>query len=309
MGFGQFERLLECARRSIDILERCNAEQETLLARLQSTAPLTIYDDSVPGQLSETLSIARKYGDQWSAACALFQLGSNKMGHGQFDEAKAMLSQSHQIMEGLNNTWGMSFTLWRLGQVAYSMGDNDAAQQFAEECLVNARKIRQLFVIDLALKLLAATQFRKGEFHSALHYGEQAANLCRQYGFDRSLFLSLIDLADIYLKLNDRAHCRGHLHEAFKLKVEVENEYLVRMLLLAAELAMRAGEKVRIVEFFGLYKANPIYEQIELWEPNKPQQLIAQLQAELPPDVYAAAWERGQHMTLGEARALLATLL
>src|SRR5258708_4307070 len=116
-------------------------------------------------------------------------------------------------------------------------------------------------------------------------------------------FLYLVTALAAY-GLGDYPTAHYYYRETRKQKMGPMFEYYFAISLSGLLLA-QAGKKERAVEFLSLAKSLPFVAAIwhSTWA--LPNRVLAQLQAELPLDVYAAAWERGKALPIEVAASVL----
>jgi predicted ATPase/DNA-binding SARP family transcriptional activator len=213
----------------------------------------------------ESLSLYREIGDQRGVADSLEYLGSNALyGFREYDEAKQLLQESLAIYEEIGDLYGMAVALESLGGLADLQGEYAKAIQLAQRSLALANKWRDATHVLMCLRVLGRAACGLGDLEGARRYFHQA--------LDHALEMALTEWAIPWVLATFDGIA----------------------MLLAEE-----GERERALEILTLAVHHPA--SIEAAR-DIAASLVAQLAAELPPDVVAEAYE------CGRARDLEATV-
>jgi len=113
------------------------------------------------------LVLARRFGDDASAAAILANLGSVAMSRMEVDRASALLEEAVAMYRASGDEWGLSYALYRLGMVAVVRRDHVRAMTLHEESLTLARKSGDEVGIVQALGLGALTALIRGDYRQA----------------------------------------------------------------------------------------------------------------------------------------------
>ncbi len=138
---------------------------------------------------------------------------------------------------------------------------------------------------------------------------DQAAKFCQELAlFTNQLgaFIGLRGMAYAMCGLEDHAAARLHLLKAIEAAVFLKAPGLqAQCLPAAAIIAASEGQTERAAELLALAFHHPASATGWLEKFPLVTRLRASLEADLPPQVFAAAWERGQALDLAETIAIL----
>jgi predicted ATPase/DNA-binding CsgD family transcriptional regulator len=145
----------------------------------------------------EALALARRRGDVYSAASALFALGLLAWHRGDDARARALYEESVGLLRGIGSAFGLPFPLHNLGVLAWRRGEYVAALALEREALALRRDAGNKRGIALSLEGLAwlATSRRRPERAARLFGAAEALREAmgarlppfRQDDHDRSL--------------------------------------------------------------------------------------------------------------------------
>jgi tetratricopeptide (TPR) repeat protein len=215
---------------------------------------------------------------------------------------------------------GLGLVAWREGGAALN-----EAKQFYEESLALCREIGHQSHIHTRLVTLGQISNSLGRYKEAEGYFQEAWELSKQLGRKAEVSLMVAGLGGTALGLGDFGAARRYLLEALKTpRLPIALEALVTWAALLKQEAdlpalpqsspfdklrtslgegkqeggqLKYEQKQQAVEILSLVLNHP--SVVQLYK-DKAAYLLAELEAELPPEVVAAAWERGRTQTVGE---------
>jgi tetratricopeptide (TPR) repeat protein len=246
--------------------ERLLWESLAIAQQLEDRAALTevryrlamFLKDSKPTEslalLEECVAVYAELGDRHRWALALMRLGEAKMYLGQYDPAHAALEESLAWYREVDNRWGIGAALWLLAELAQVEGQHEAAWQFSQESVIAFRRSGARADVGMALVGLGMAAAGSGDLGQARHNLADALRVALKYRHD---FAS--------------------------------THVLVGAALLAAE--ERNG--ARAVELWALASQAPMIAASRIYQDLYGKR-IAAIAETLPPDVVAAAEERGR---------------
>jgi tetratricopeptide (TPR) repeat protein len=97
--------------------------------------------ESASATFTRSLELARKLGDEWTAAVALQNFGNLACDHGESAEALRCYHEALAIFERLGDQKQLATTRARLGSVALLGNDRATAAGFFRQCLVLANSV------------------------------------------------------------------------------------------------------------------------------------------------------------------------
>ncbi len=208
----------------------------------------------------QSLALARRLGDRWAEARALYRLGVNAYVDDNLKRARDFYAQALAIFRALGDTWGTYAALSDAGGVSRRAGDFETAQRVGEESLALCRtlgfrqgvalELLSLGVVAWALGAFDAARGRLNESRRAFaeidnkrgmaeaHYYLGHTELCagnrdearvqfehalansREAGFAPSIAVALHGLARVELVQGQTERCRALLREALDAQGE-----------------------------------------------------------------------------------------
>ena len=307
----QWEQARSVAEASIDMLRRVGAVDETPF-------PMMVYASAI-GSLGdpdgedtvvrEALTLAQRSGDQWAVSLLTYLQGYSALYvHQRFDEARRYLLQAHALVTALGNVWGLCFTIRDLAYLAYEAGNNDEAKRLYEEVLATARQLHHVNVIDVlhGLRLIAM----EGDLLGAKEYCEQGLKIAHYLGHNIRLFEFTTALAEIAVALADYQDARERLREMLRLFAVLNDpNYGLDIALAAAPYLAHLEARAESAMLIGFINHHPQRPLLLRYHQEVLRTLTARMQSELRPDLYSAAWDRGQAVTVDELITVLHSLI
>lgn len=188
---------------------------------------------------------SQRSGSLLDEANALNNLAILSETQGFFDEAAQYGLDAMALYERAGSRRNLAIGAVTVGHVLYSAERYEEARAYFAQALDGATEIRETYVQMVALLDLAFVHMALGEPEQA----EQAAQHC----YDLALLLhlenyqvdSLVALAEVALARGEADRARAHHRQAQALTIDHETEEYGRLLRLAAQLALAAGERER----------------------------------------------------------------
>jgi predicted ATPase/DNA-binding SARP family transcriptional activator len=316
-------------RASLSILRELGARRETAYA-LSYLGDVLVEQGSP--QYQEALDLFREIGDQRGVAIALRALGSKLVPQGAYSEARRLIHGGLTLFRALGNAKGIRDALSALGYIAWVLGEYEVAQRLHQEAYALSQEIgdrngiaeslmslgrdaaglgayersRQLYHEGLAIKRdigdlsgVAGALGDLSELATVLEEYDEAAELAQEsLDMDRRLsrpieiaWASRV-LGNVACAGNDLQGARRYLRRALEtgMSAGATAPALLTMTGIAA-LLMREGELERPAELLALVLHHPWTWR---WTKDRAAPLIAELEAALSPERFAAAQERGR---------------
>ena len=301
-----------CAEKSLEILRHLGTEREIPTALIVLSASFGEFGDleREARLLDEAFEIAQRYEDPWELCSLLFRRGLCAYRRKQMAEAKALVAQAYALSSNQGNLWVRNFALMQLAYIAFEVGDDDEAKRLYQECLISARNLRHSTAIGAALWGLSAIAIRQGQFSQARRFAEDRLKIERHAGRQDAMIYTLLSLVETAMAAHDDREARERLREALQLSNDPEQYSFLWVVFHSAKLFTQIGlgaEAVTLVSFLTQHpravREFPERDQVTL------QALSTQLQAELPPNLYQAAWEQGRTLSLGDLLTKLRLVL
>ncbi len=277
----------------------------------------------------EALKKARTVGDRQRIGGGLLNAGVFYSNMGEPHQALHYYQESLAVFRELNAPAGMSMVLGNMAFIARYLGDYDTALQQCEEGLALARELGLLplvahklqnlaDILSLAgrpdeaverlaecrcvlssieentsleswiLILQAMVAYRRGDDGEALRWARAALEYSQAHHLVFLEGLSWLWIGLVEIKLGHLDAARQHIRTSLPgLRIKLR---LMRAIYGLAALEAAGGQPERAVEWAALvhhHQATEYESKVYAGD------LLAELQVELPPDVYAAAVERG----------------
>jgi tetratricopeptide (TPR) repeat protein len=193
-------------------------------------------------------------GLKWSKAQAIATLGLVETDLGRYEDARRHFEQALALSRETDSKWHIGFGLYCLGYLALAEEKHVKAQQHQQESAAIFRACGQQSTVGWPLALLGAAES----------------------------------------KLGQSAQARAHLRETLCLSREMLDGVTPLLALPAAALLFASlGQAERAVELYALASRYGVVANSRMWEDVAGRE-IAALAETLPPEVAAAAQERGR---------------
>ena len=249
--------------------------------------------------------ISREGGDRASVARALGTLGVTLMRDGKFTEGGSLLEESARIYSdlGLRSSWAF-YNLY-LAEAKMYLGQYERARDLAQTSLACSRELDTRQHIAFGLALLGLLALTEKAYVEAQALCRESATIWHEIGNRPILAWPIIFLGYAARGVGDIAQAQEHHSEALRAIVEIGTFLpLLFALPLAALLLADQGEQERAVEVYALASRYPNVAKSR-WFEDVVGHHIAAVAATLPPDVIAAAQERGRARDLETTAAEL----
>jgi tetratricopeptide (TPR) repeat protein len=241
----------------------------------------------------ESYEILQEIGDQPSIAGACCLLAYTFWQQGKFEEAYALYQQGIAIWDGLGMHRHIPRNLQALGFIAMHLGWYEQALTQGQRCLAFARKIGD-WGIGYSLSLLADVALVKGTYTEAQRLYQESLAAHRQARRRNAEAFALVGLAYAARGLGQLAQARQHLWQSLLRYPKVTAfASLMSALPAMALLLVDRDEVERAVELYALASRYPVVANSR-WFEDVAGKHIAAAAGALPPDVVAAAQERGR---------------
>ena len=299
--------------------------------------------------MAESLQLFQTLGDQRSSAGVLEHLGFDMTLRGQHEQGVTLLKRSLALRQEMKVKAEVATSLHIFGYGLINAGQFNEAHHLAEEGLRLAQDLGNTPMIIQAQTLLASTILYQGYYQKARSLLQINLRLCKELDMSDSISFILWELGDIALAegtyieaervlqksvaihqtvgergrqydvlvslglaacgLGNIALARRCLGDALHNALELHIWFSIQLAIpLAALLALKQGDPARAVELYALALSIPHIANARYYE-DAVERHIAAAAKKLPPDVVAAAQERGRGRDLWEtARELRAAL-
>ncbi len=158
----------------------------------------------------------RLLGDRGSLGQALNQLGSAYLSSGDIVNARALLSESVQLLDSDEFRWDYGLSVFMLGD-AISSTDPDAARTHYEQSLTAFRAVGDPFGMAIPITGLGGLAMRARDYNKARRLFEEGLALRRAAGHRFNIAISLTSLGELARYEGDPERALDYLHESLGL--------------------------------------------------------------------------------------------
>jgi tetratricopeptide (TPR) repeat protein len=236
-------------------------------------------------------------------------MGELAVRRGTYDEAEGYCQESIRLGEQTESAFALSYAPLVLARVAYHRGEYESARQFYEGAVATVEKDGSRHELMMYRSLLGDVALAMGDLEGAQESHQRAREPAKEMavpwmeaaaGEHYGLAYSLDRLGEIALAVGDVRRAR----ETYQQALLIARDYPLVTLHLdvvvsQAALLAHEGREERAAELAALALHHP-RSHVEVTK--RAQKLLEDLEARLPPDVFAAAQGRGR------ARGLEATV-
>ncbi len=255
--------------------------------------------------IQESIDIFKKLGDQAGIVKGLYFRSMALSFAGQWQEADTQLQSCVSI--GVDNCPFSESILINLAIVKTHLGQYAQTQEYAQIGLEVATEIKNQMCIGRALTALALAALAQGELDEAEKLGQQAVAVYRSFGQKTELGMALAAQGITVCQNGDPISAQALLHEALSLAVTHQDQMsLLYILAGVAILQSHVGRTAQAIETYTLITRFPLVAD-SLWFRDVIKARIDSAAAFLPPDVVAAAENRGRTQNMEAAIATLLT--
>ncbi|MEM9954949.1 MAG: tetratricopeptide repeat protein [Chloroflexota bacterium] len=207
--------------------------------------------DLAQENIDQLLHIAEHDNDTLAKAHALLHRGRLHITQGEYDKAKADLSQSAKRYHQLGQTAQHGWTLHNLATVAESQSDFDTARQYLEEALDVYQAPQDLRRITLARSRLGSIIQQLGDQTLGFQYADQALKSAYQLQDNVLIISTLLNIAIVVWSSEQRTLSLVYYEEASLLSRKVGAlPYLGNALMNIGYIHSEQGNFIHAEEFF-----------------------------------------------------------
>jgi predicted ATPase/DNA-binding SARP family transcriptional activator len=323
LRLGLMGKAKELFQQSLTLLRRFGAKAELADTFQNLSMVAWVVGDYIEAKslLRESLMIFREQESLWGIALCLASLGMVAQSLGNYGEAKHLMQQGLEIFKEIGDLRLTALALSYLSPVAYMLGEYTAAKKWLQESLTLSREIGDYWNIAQCLNHLGAMTYQDdaADWVEAKRLHEESLTIYQKLGDRWGKAVSLNYLGYMTCALADYPAAKQYFLAALQLAIEGQitpialdalvglATLLVRQPAVSENLSglpdltgLGSTVKERAVELLVLVLNHPASSH-EVKD--KAQRLLAKLEAELPPQVIAAAQERGRARKLEEVAA------
>jgi predicted ATPase/tetratricopeptide (TPR) repeat protein len=248
--------------------------------------------DEAERLVRESIVIRQKTGQQKAIANGPRDLGVTLFFVGRFAEAHSLMEESLAIYSDLGDRENLAFLNVALGQAKVSLGRYEQARAQGQLGLTLAREIGYGYVIGEALQLLGWVALAQEASAEAQGLLQESVAVHRERPDELGRALASLGYAE--RGLGNIPQAQQHLSEALKTTAVTSALWPLMYALPAIALLMAdQGEMDQAVELYALASRYPFVANSR-WFEDVAGRHIAAVASTLPPEVVAAAQERGR---------------
>ena len=268
---GLSDRGYELAKESVEILQKQDRPEALVSAYLSLSVNAYILGRTTEESesINQMLTVATKVDDKWLLASALFGVGMVALIEEDYAEARRLAEWNLALCEEIGDLSGSTMPLIILGHVALARGEYEDARNFYLRCLKISKEVGFHYAIQTSSKYLGKVTLSMDEIVEAENHLLQSLKISKDIGFVRDIINLLYEFARLRV-------AQGHSEGAVEL--------------LALIVQHPASHQTRL--FDGLIR-------------DSAEDLLANLDDDLPQESYAAAFERGRSLELEDVLAAL----
>ncbi len=218
------------------------------------------------------------------------------------------LQKALDIADAVNDFEARIFVLHILGYARLEQGDFDEAKRLGEEALVAANSIGHKWLELAGKSLLGRVLPHFGEHERAIHYLQECLDVEIANEFLYGISEAATGIAELHLSLDNIPAAKAQMALILDWHERVGQDWQILGYLGAgaAWFVGRLGYLERAVELVAFVQQHPATVKLSR---EFAKNSLEEYAARLPDDIYQAALERGQHLTLPEASRSLRAVL
>ena len=253
----------------------------------------------------EALSIWRELGEEGKAGAAytLDLLGELGTEEGDYVHTPALFQEAMDIYQELSDSHGVGQIHMQFGWAAMRAGDYAKAQYHLEEFYKLAQQVGDTTDLAYALSGLGEVAVRQGQYERATSLLEQGLELNHRRGDKWGTATLFGSLGWIALRQHDYIRMRERLGESLIIRTEIGDRGGIAWCLeKLGEAKVEQSEFQEATKIFGHAESMraPIGSMIDPADLGDYERILSGLRSALGPDVFAALWQEGAALRLGD---------
>jgi tetratricopeptide (TPR) repeat protein len=242
----------------------------------------------------ESLALAREIGERRGLADSLYGLGTTLLFSGKLAECRSLYEESEAIYDELDPASPVPFAFMPLALLEVMCGQYEQARERLLVALAYNRERNWGWGTAISLFGLGDVALAQGAYEEAQRWLQESVAVLQSIGHRSNVGWPLASWAGVARGLGQPVQAREHIIASLRGAAEI-GEAITPMFALpqAALLLADRGEVGRTVELYALASRHPFVANSR-WFEDVAGNEIAALAESLPPDVAAAAQERGR---------------
>ncbi len=257
------------------------------------------------GQAARQTSEAR--ADRQNLVFSYYVLTSATLAQGNYEAARQYARQACAVAKAANNRWFLAYCLNEGGNVARALGEYAEAKRHYQASYAIREEFDDPEGMAVALNHLGEVAARQEDFAAAQHLYRQSLAIYRKINDSGGLATSLNGLGQAAYALGAYQAAKQHLQQALEIAAGIQFLPLTFSILISlSELFLQTGSPERGLELLALIRHHPASDQETK---DRARQALSYYEAEVAPDRFAEAIQRGQSSDLEATVATLQTEL
>ena len=257
------------------------------------------YDGEALPLLQESITIYRRIGDKMGLSMALNTLSAFEcLRNKDYRTGKKLLQEAMALGRELSPKSKNGGWLVNMSRIYTSLGEAEEAEQYLIEMLSHAQYTNDKRYIASALREFSYLKTMQGDYKLAEHYAQEGLALMPSESDGHDYWWLRINQGIALCGLEHYADAAACLYPSIRpFAMRHEGPHVVMcvigFLLLLTYYEVRHIQAVELASFIAHYHGTIHWEVHPLIPP-----LLEHLQANLNPETYQAAWERGKTLDL-----------
>ncbi len=246
--------------------------------------------------LQESLAIGQTVDDKVLVMNSLQILGFIAEASGEYLEARHRYQAGYEHSWQINDRYGIAVSLICLGHVACLLGEYGEAKRQLEDGLALAQEMEYYIAEALGQHNAGVLAYLTGAWMEAKHLLQQSLRVFEETGDRRFIALARTHLGHTAYAQGEYSEARQHFYSALQVSLEARTRAVALAALVGiAALFQEAGKPDRTVELLSLVLHHPAAEQETK---DRAQIFLENLKAQLPPQTFMEAYQRGNALDL-----------
>jgi ATP/maltotriose-dependent transcriptional regulator MalT len=240
----------------------------------------------------EVRQASQAQGDQANLCFAYYVLTGAFLAQGAYQTARRYAQQAYEIAKALNNRWFLAYCLNEWGNVARAMADYAEARQHYQASYAIRNEFNDPEGMAVALSHLGQVAMLEENYTEAKRYYQQSFATYQDL-YDRGgLATSLNGLGTATCALGDYQAARQYFHRALEIAVDIQFVPLTLSILIGiGELLIQTDRQEQGLQLLAFTYHHSGSDQETK---DRAQKYLTRYQAELSPELFTPATQRGQ---------------
>jgi tetratricopeptide (TPR) repeat protein len=294
------------SERVLDSRIAAGASAERALA-LHGTALLAMWQGDLHTAISlaeERLALVRQLEDELGIVTALMNLGTMLVNVGDDEAAEALLKEAQALCQNMGHDYFYAITIVHLGNASLGLGNMAEARDWLERALAISRTIGENWLLAFALNNLGEVARVQGDYARARAHYEESEALLREAGDKGDLARLIHSLGSVALHEAEQARAEALFGESLAMFRKLGNQRGIAECVAGfAGLRVAQGYAQWGALLLGAARAMLSATGAAWWPADRAEyeRIRASIHSALPADAFAAAWAKGEMMTMEQA--------